>query len=690
MRLCSWPQAYCSGDNAKADAYDGCDFNLHFSILQSDGNSTFKRIALLLRRSIKHAQMNKAGDSNEREPLLSDRLSQSPVGSRSGKQKSQNAAFRSPSPSPERPEERSHSISIIASSSASSASNSAKNGSHSPLLILPLNFFNAFGWSLIEVPLIYLLRTRICELKFGDKPGSLPYELDKCRSEDIQVYVSGIRAAFQTIAAVLGLLTTCSYGSMSDTQGRRKVLLICSAFQLIGDIGILAIVMLPGYTTPYYILMPAIFKGLGGYISAIVAGQNSYVADCTSSDNRSRYLGWNFATYHLGTAAGPLISGVLVAEYDRMDLVYAISVSLWGLYFLYTLFILPESNPPGNFDTEERGDEHSISSTLSTVDAAKFRMHAIGHFLMDNFVSPLAIVLPSRTKTSLDVLGTSTEAKRHWDVCIAAVLIGLTLFSTGSMGMLPLYTDYKLNWGPLKASLLMSVDAGASAITLTFVFPFTCWIFGKFLRNFRGFSGLDDLSMTIPWLSSQDSEQPPSNFYPGPRSSLPRPKVQRSSSRRMSPEQEDFSGSREDDDVNVSRQPEDVSKKITVVKRDIWVARTGYLAAALASGGVALARSDTQLYLAIVVQSLSNIALPAIQSVALNGVRAEYNGRILAGFAIIESLALIFRGPLYAGIYNFSLPEAPAAIYWVSAGVYLSCIFILSFAKLYRPLGSSQ
>lgn len=605
--------------------------------------------------------------SNERDPLLKHNQA------RSRKDRTEqetenvnNGAFRSPSHSPSRSPSRSPSSPSTKSSSSSDQYSTQKPN---PLYILPLNFFNAFGWSLIEVPLIYLLRTRICELQFGDKPGSLPYESDKCRSDSIQVSVSAIRAGFQTIAAVLGLLTTTSYGALSDSHGRRKVLLICSVFQFVGDLSLLIVVVLPGYTNPYYILIAAVFKGFGGYISAIVAGQNSYVADCTTPENRSRYLGWNFATYHLGTAMGPLISGVLVAKRDRMDLVYTISASLWAIYFLYTFFILPESNPPQKI-TETSSDNASIMTEDTVGDTVLHWLRSTRHLLFVNFIEPLTIVLPSKTKSSYDFLGSSTEAKRHWDVCIAAVLIGLTLFSTGSMGMLPLYTDYKLAWGPLKASLLMSVDAGASALTLTFVFPATCWIYGQILKRFGGIPDWQDLAVAAPWNSSQDADQPPSNFNPSVME-----QGQAETARRNS------------DVMSTSDKREELSKKITVVKRDLWVARTGYFAAALAVSGVALATTDFEMYLSIVVQSLSNIALPAVQSIALNGVRPDYNGRILAGFAIVESLALVVRGPVFAGIYNLSLKTASNAIYWTSAGVYLLCLALLSFVKLYRPLG---
>ncbi|ORY84326.1 major facilitator superfamily domain-containing protein [Protomyces lactucae-debilis] len=610
---------------------------------------------------------------SEQEPLLGDRgrssksgETKSPPDSSAATQSSKASAAHASVASPYRSPSR-HSGSTTDEEEESQETPNA-------LLILPLNFFNAFGWSLVEVPLVYLLRTRICEILFDDKPGSLPYEANKCRTEEIQMYVSGIRAGFQTIAAVLGLVTTPSYGAISDSQGRRKVLMICSVFHMIGDLCLLATVMLPGYTNPYYVLITAVFKGLGGYISAVVATQNSYVADCTTPEARSRYLGWNFATYHLGTAMGPLISGVLVAKWDRMDLVYGISVSLWALYFLYTWLILPESNPPC-----EVNDSASIITTGSTVERVSSLWQWFKRVLYENFVEPLAIILPSRTQSSfssLDILGHSPEAKRHWDVLIAASLVGMTIFATGSMGLLPLYTDYKLRWGPLKASLLLSVDSGASVVSLTLFFPFVCWLFSKFLKRFGGAGGAwDDLGITIPWLTTAPEAD--------------KMRADAATRRKRNSRRQSFQSHGSHRDASITppvESAESFSKKITIVKRDLWVARTGYVFAIVSIIGVALSTTDAQIYAAIILQSLSAIAVPAVQSIALNGVRADYNGRIMAAFAIVESLALVARGPVFAAIYNLTLDSAANSVYFTSAGVYGLCLIVLGFVQLYQPI----
>lgn len=484
-----------------------------------------------------------------------------------------NDPFRSRSPSPAA---KSHTSSSSPSSSSSSSSKSSGKQSPNPLYILPLNFLNAFGWALIEVPLVYFLRTRLCERHYGDDPGSLTYGDPKCRLGNIQIQVSTVRAGFQTIAAVLGMLTTASYGSLSDRRGRRRTLLTCSVFHALGDVGLFLCVYFAATISPYCVLVSAVFKGCGGYISAVVAGQNSYVADCTNPEDRSRYLGWNFATYHLGTAAGPILSGVLVSRLNQMDLVFVISTSLWVTYFLYTYFVLPESN--ANCELADIDAERS--DRAESVDGKSDEKRSWMGQIYDTTIEPLAIILPSRTKgTSFDVLDGTTEAKRHWDVCIAGVVIGLTLFSTGSMGMLPLYTDYVLHWGPLKASLLMSVDAGASAVSLTFIFPALCWAFGKFLKRFGGASGVwEELPIRIPWLSSEDSGQPPSGFHPPGR------RPGRDSHPDASNDLDNVDGDEEanNDEADLVEH-RNRSTKITVVKRDLWVARTGYSMATLAA-----------------------------------------------------------------------------------------------------------
>lgn len=573
----------------------------------------------------------------------------------------------------------------------------------SPLLILPLNFFNAFAWSLIEVPLIYLLRTRLCEDKFGDKPGSLPYESDKCRAQDIQIQVAGIRAGFQTIAAVLGVATTASYGVISDSRGRRHVMLTSSFLSLLGDLALLGIVMLPGYTNPKYVLISAVFKGLAGYVSAIVAAQNAFVADTTETDNRARYLGWNFATYHLGTAMGPLISGVLVSKYDRMDIVYGIGVGLWGLYFLYTLVLLPESNHDavrrqrGRSGGDRRG---SVSSMLSNQSAKESVVQTYGWFrrvVRNHLLEPLSVVLPRKVQADdgterFDVMGGTQESRRHWDVCLAAVLIALTLFSNGSMGMLPLYTDYKLGWGSLQASLLMSVDSFSSALALTFAFPFIGWAFGRFLRAYGGASAaLSDLTVRVAWLTPTDTDVTPSSFWPW--SSQARagsdPAGEADEERALSSPDRPRRAPLQSYGTSMSTPTEEefAAKRITVVKRDLWVARLGYVIAMASSAGIALSRSASGLYTSVALQALANIAVPAVQSIALNGVRNTYNGRVLAGFALVESLALVARGPAFAGIYNATLALDSASVYWASVGVYGLCLLILVTVKLYRPLG---
>ena len=66
-------------------------------------------------------------------------------------------------------------------------------------------------------------------------------------------------------------------------------------------------------------------------------------------------------------------------------------------------------------------------------------------------------------------------------------------------------------------------------------------------------------------------------------------------------------------------------------------------------------------------QSFGNICIPALQSLALNAIRSEYNGRIMSAFAIMEGTAMVTRGPAFAAIYNLSVSRLPNLVFFVGA-----------------------
>ncbi|EEB08301.1 membrane transporter [Schizosaccharomyces japonicus yFS275] len=535
--------------------------------------------------------------------------------------------------------------------SPSSVANSSKDRYISPVYVLPLNFINAFAWALIDIPLLYLLRQQTCAQILHTSPRDLLPDDERCRLPSVSSRVSKFRALFSSLAASLGLLATAYYGTVSDNRGRRHVLIIASFFLLLGDVCLLVQSLVP--MSPTAVLICALFKGAGGYVSTVLAAQNSFVADCSQNRYRAWYLGLNFATYHLGTAIGPIVGGSLIQFFGKMYSIFTISICLWSFYLLYTIFVLPET-----VDVRKNSENHtpSDSSLWSTIYEA--------------CLEPLKVVLPRKvcmeetcTVQQYDFSGDTVEAKRHWNVFLAANLIGLSVFASGAMALLPLYADALLHWSAIRISLLISSDALASALTLVAVFPLLSRLIGFILRKLHGSYGYYN------YVQERSEEPSPVSGIKYLFAYMTRPGYK---------------------DLDTGKN-ETVDKRYSIVKRDIWSAQLGFILASISVLGLGISKSTAALFGFVVLQALSNMVIPAVQSVALNGVLHQYNGRILAAFAIFETLSFITRGPVYAFLYTYTVETSvPGTIFFVSCGIYLVCCVIVLFMRLYRPLEVPQ
>ena len=254
----------------------------------------------------------------------------------------------------------------------------------SPFYAFPLSFVNSFAWGLLDVPLVYLLRSEICVYMYNVSPGD-----DICRSVEVQQRVSIMRASFEAIAAILGVFMVSYYGVLGDTRGRRTSLGICASLVALGDawIFIYLYISIP----PYFILLAAVFKGLGGFVSALVGGHNAFIADCTESAKRSEFLGINFAISNFGACLAPLLAGWLIEDLsrERFKRVFMISLSLWAAYLLYVLFVLPESRR----DTVDDDDSEASSSRSPPPDESNL-LHQLRTGYHNAF-QPIRLIFPN-------------------------------------------------------------------------------------------------------------------------------------------------------------------------------------------------------------------------------------------------------------------------------------------------------
>ncbi len=123
------------------------------------------------------------------------------------------------------------------------------------------------------------------------------------------------------------------WGAYSDRVGRRRVILLSLIFSVIGY-------FLFAYATHIsIILLSRIFCGIGaGNISAAQA----YISDITDPKDRAKNMGMIGAAFGLGFMIGPMIGGVLMAQYGFASIGY-FCTALCILNLALAFFLLPES-----------------------------------------------------------------------------------------------------------------------------------------------------------------------------------------------------------------------------------------------------------------------------------------------------------------------------------------------------------
>lgn len=126
-------------------------------------------------------------------------------------------------------------------------------------------------------------------------------------------------------------------GNLSDQYGRRPIILL-SLFGFVLDYLLLAV-------APSFMWL-VIGRLIAGFFGASYSTANSYIADISTDENRSKNFGMMGAAFGVGFIIGPLLGGLLGEINLRLPFYFAAGLTFLNL--LYGYFILPESLPIEN------------------------------------------------------------------------------------------------------------------------------------------------------------------------------------------------------------------------------------------------------------------------------------------------------------------------------------------------------
>jgi DHA1 family tetracycline resistance protein-like MFS transporter len=196
-------------------------------------------------------------------------------------------------------------------------------------------------------------------------PGLLE-EMKGINANEAAIYGGYLMFAF----AFTQFLFSPFMGNLSDQYGRRPIILL-SLFGFVIDYLLLAV-------APTFLWL-VIGRLIAGFFGASYSTANSYIADVSTDENRSKNFGMLGAAFGVGFIIGPLLGGVLGEIGLRVP--FYVAAALTFINLLYGYFILPESLPPENRRKLEWKKANPIS-TLKKIGSYK----SIGYLLLAFFI----------------------------------------------------------------------------------------------------------------------------------------------------------------------------------------------------------------------------------------------------------------------------------------------------------------
>jgi MFS transporter, DHA1 family, tetracycline resistance protein len=139
---------------------------------------------------------------------------------------------------------------------------------------------------------------------------------------------------FMSVWAFMQFIASPVMGAMSDTYGRRPVILM-------SNLGLGLDYLIMALAPALWVLF--VGRVLAGIFSATISTAQAYITDITLPEKRAAAFGMLGAAFGMGFVLGPALGGVL-GHYDlRLPFFAAAAMSLAN--FVYGYFILPESLP---------------------------------------------------------------------------------------------------------------------------------------------------------------------------------------------------------------------------------------------------------------------------------------------------------------------------------------------------------
>lgn len=233
--------------------------------------------------------------------------------------------------------------------------------------------FSALAFGGVIVPKVNLVLNLICHnylkhqsLVDPDYIFSLDTVDDRCRIPEVQSRVSVFKLAMSAISGSLAAVVAPKLGELSDRYGRTPMIVWINTGMIIMEIITILAAQFPDTISVYWILVGAMFDGMGGSFIASMAISHSYAADCTPSSKRSVVFGYFHGCLFTGIALGPIIAGYIVKVTGDIISMFYLAAAVHICFILLLIFVIPESVPKLRQMTAREKHREDVSSQPSS------------------------------------------------------------------------------------------------------------------------------------------------------------------------------------------------------------------------------------------------------------------------------------------------------------------------------------
>lgn len=312
----------------------------------------------------------------------------------------------------------------------------------------------------VAVPKINVILALICVQYEGHEVTAQKLGNDQiCNSPSAHARMGRFMMCAQIISGVGSAISSPRMGKLSDIYGRKPLLAISAIGLLFGDVISMAAAWFPHRVPVYLVLLEFGIGGLTGSFAATMAIIQAYAVDCTDGEERVSFFSRLHACMYIGQAVGPAVGGVLVrivGHGDMLSVFYAATVC-HASFILFVIFGLRETSPKATQPRVKIGISQLGVGSPTTTSKIRACLKAC------NIFRPLKILWPKREVSS-------RIAHRNLPLlaCIDSISFGIQL---GLASLLVLYSESRLGWKTVEASMFVSLTNATRALILAAIMP---------------------------------------------------------------------------------------------------------------------------------------------------------------------------------------------------------------------------